>query len=166
MTMFPVNTNRHDPYKIHKFRVKWDAAYIPGIIRVSPLLRTTEAVEFREGSAPNTTRVAPGQTMFAPVKIERGLSHDHAFEQWANMVNNLEGDAAMSLAHYRKDVVIELLNMQGSLVMAYKLYRCWVSEYQALPELDAGANCIAIESIVLEHEGWERDLDVTEPTET
>lgn len=166
MAMFTVNTHRFDPYKIAKFRVKWDGRYIPAITRVGPLLRSTMAVEWREGGAPSSSHVVPGQTGFEPVRIERGLSHDTSFEDWANMVFHPEGDAAMSLKNYRKDVVIELLNQQGSVVLAYILRRCWVAEYQALPELDAGANCIAIEAIVLEHEGWERDTSVTEPVET
>lgn len=166
MTMFPVNTHRLDPYKNFKFRVKWDGQYVAGISKVSALTRTTEAVVHRNGSDPSSFRIAPGTTSFAPITLERGLTHDPAFEQWANLVHNVQGDASMSLRDYRKDVVIELRNLQGVPVMAFIVHRAWVSEYQALPELDANANCVAIERIVLQHEGWERDTSVTEPTET
>ncbi|MGH9937590.1 MAG: phage tail protein, partial [Blastocatellia bacterium] len=53
----------------------------------------------------------------------------------------------------------------GQKVLAYKVYRCWVSDYQAMPDLDANANAVAIQTIKLENEGWERDADVPEPTE-
>jgi phage tail-like protein len=164
--MFPVNTHRQDPYKNFKFRVKWDGQYIPAITRVSPLVRTTDAVVVRSGGDASHSHISPGATLFAPITLERGLTHDTAFEDWANKTFDVEGDAGMSLRDYRKDVIIELYNLQGSLVMAYQVYRCWVSEYQALPTLDANDNCVAIERIVLQHEGWERDQAVTEPTET
>lgn len=166
MAKFVVNTHRFDPYRICKFRVKWDGQYVPGISNVSPLLRTTEPVLFRDGGETSQSRVMPGTTGFEPVVLERGLTHDTAFEDWANTVFNIQGDAAMSLKDYRKDIVIELCNMQGTVVMAYRVYRCWVSEYQALPALDANKNCVAIERLVLQNEGWERDAEVTEPTET
>jgi phage tail-like protein len=166
MTQFPVNTHRQDPYKNFKFRVKWDGKYVAGITRVSGLIRTTEAVVTRNGGERSTFRVAPGTTRFEPITLERGLTHDPEFEQWANLVFNPAGDSAMSLRDYRKDLIIELRNLQDTPVMAFIVHRAWVSEYQALPELDANANCIAIERIVLQHEGWERDSAVTEPTET
>ena len=166
MTMFSVNAHRLDPYKNFKFRVKWDGQYIPAITKVSPLVRTTDAVVVRSGSDPSNSHISPGATSFAPITLERGLTHDSEFEDWANKTFNVEGDAGMSLRDYRKDIIIELFNLQGSLAMAFHVHRCWVSEYQALPALDANANCVAIERIVLQHEGWERDHSVTEPTET
>ena len=166
MGIFNVNIHRLDPYQTFKFRIKWDGKYIPSILRVSPLRRVTESVIHRAGSDPSHPHVAPGITSFEPIVIERGLTHDAAFEQWANLVFNLQGDAAMSLKNYRKDIAIELLNHQGTVVMAFRVYRCWVSEYQALPELEAAAGCLAIERLVLQHEGWERDTSVTEPQET
>jgi phage tail-like protein len=166
MAMFTVNTHRQDPYKNFKFRVKWDGQYVPAITRVSPLVRTTDAVVVRSGGDRSTSHISPGATSFAPITLERGLSHDPAFEDWANKTFDPAGDAAMSLRDYRKDIIIELYNLQGSLVMAFQVHRCWVSEYQALPTLDANGNCVAIERIVLQHEGWERDLAVSEPTET
>jgi phage tail-like protein len=166
MAMFNVNPHRYDPYRNFKFRVKLDGQYIPAIIRVSPLIHSTEVVEYREGGEPSNFRLSPGTTKYTPITLERGLSHDTVFEEWANLTFNIQGDAAMSLENYRKDIVIEFLNMQGSLALLYVVRRCWVSEYQALPELDANGNCVAIERIVLQHEGWERDTSVTEPTET
>lgn len=166
MAQFNVNTHRFDPYKSFKFRVKWDGQVIEGISRVSGLLRTTEPIVHREGTDPSTSRISPGATRFEPIVLERGLTHDPAFEDWANKVFNLQGDAEMSLKDYRKDVIIELLNLQGSVVLSYRVYRCWVSEYVALPELKANATEVELERIVLQHEGWERDTSVTEPTET
>lgn len=166
MNMFPVNTHRFDPYKNFKFRVKWDGKYIPAITKVSPLTRMTEAVKYRSGGDQSNYRLSPGTTNFEPITLERGLSHDHAFEEWANLVFNLQGDAAVSLKNYKKNIEIELYNLQGSKVMAFKVYNCWVSEYQPLPELDANGREIAIERIVLQHEGWERDTAVSEPSET
>lgn len=166
MAIFSVNPHRLDPYQTFKFRVKWDNHYIPGILRVSPLRRVTEPVVHRSGEDASHPHLAPGTTTFEPIVLERGLTHDNAFEQWANQVFNLQGDASMSLKNYRKDIGIELLNHQGRVVMAYHVYRCWVTEYQALSALEATAPCLAIERLVLQHEGWERDTSVTEPVET
>ncbi|MCB0282527.1 MAG: phage tail protein [Calditrichaeota bacterium] len=165
MSMFSVNPHRRDPYKNFKFKVKWDGQYIPAISWVGALNRTTETIEHRDGGEPNALRRSPGLTVFDPVVIERGLSHDTAFEDWANLVFNMSGDAGMSLQNYRKDIVIELYNMQGSIVMAWFVRRCWVSEYQPISELNANGTAIVFERIVLQHEGWERDKDINEPKE-
>lgn len=167
MAQFTVNPSRFDPYKNLKFRVKWDGRYVAGVSRVSALKRTIEVVEHREGGDPSTVRKSPGQAKYQPITLERGVTHDPEFEQWSNKVWNLGSGfgSEVSLADFRKDIVIELYNEAGQLVMAYKVYRCWPSEYQALPELDAGANAVAIQSLTLQHEGWERDYDVTEPSE-
>jgi phage tail-like protein len=164
---FTVNPNRVDPYKNLKFRIKWDGRYVAGVSKISALKRITEVVEHREGSDPSTVRKSPGQTEWEPITLERGVTHDTEFEQWANKVHNFGAGAGaeMSLADFRKDIVIDLFNEAGQLVLSYKVYRCWVSEYQALPELDASANGVAIESITLQNEGWERDYEVSEPTE-
>ncbi|MGB5344436.1 MAG: phage tail protein, partial [Thermoanaerobaculia bacterium] len=150
-----------------KFRVKWDGRYVAGVSKVSALKRTTEVVEHREGGDPSTVRRSPGQTKYEPITLERGVTHDPEFEQWANKVWNWGSGlgSEVSLADFRKDLIIELYNEAGQLVMAYKVYRCWPSEYQALPDLDAGANAVAIQTLTLQHEGWERDYDVKEPSE-
>ncbi|MBO3098893.1 phage tail protein [Gelidibacter pelagius] len=166
MAMFSVNNYRLDPYKNFKFRVRWDGKYIAAVTKVSALTRITAPLQHRDGGDASSFRLSPGITTFEPITLERGLSHDTAFEDWANLVFNLAGDTATSLAKNRKDIIIDLFNMQGSLVISYKVYRCWVSEYQALPELDANGACTAFEKIVLQHEGWERDIEITEPTET
>lgn len=167
MAQFPVNTHRHDPYKNFKFRVTWDNRHIAGISRISGLARRTESVEHRAGGEPNILRKSPGRTSCEPVVLERGITHDTEFEQWANKVWNVQAGAGteLSLRDYRKDIVIELYNEAGQLVIAYKVYRCWVSEFRALPELDAKTASVAIESITLENEGWERDASVPEPAE-
>jgi phage tail-like protein len=167
MPQFTVNPGRFDPYKNFKFRVKWDGRYVAGITKVGPLKRETEVIEHREGGDPSTNRKSTGRTRFEPITLERGITHDHDFEQWANLVWRLGGSAGAeaALANFRKDVIIELYNEAGQLVIAYKVYRAWPSMFQALPELNASTNVVGIESLVLEHEGWERDTDVQEPVE-
>jgi phage tail-like protein len=167
MPQFTVNPQRHDPYKNFKFKVKWDGKYVAGISKVSGLKRSTEVVEHREGGDPSTSRKSPGRNKFEAVTLERGVTHDVDFEQWAGKVWQLGAalGAEVSLKDFRKDVIVELYNEAGQKVIAYTIYRCWVSEYQAMPDLDANANAVAIQHIKLENEGWERDIAVVEPTE-
>ena len=167
MAQFRVNPDRLDPYKNLKFRVKWDGRYVAGVSKVSALKRTTEPVEHREGGDPSSVRKSPGLTRYDPITLERGVTHDTEFEKWANKVWNYGSGLGIevSLKDFRKDIIIELMNEAGQLVIAYKVYRCWVSEFEALPELDADANAVAIQSIKLENEGWERDYDINEPEE-
>lgn len=166
MPLFSVNTHRFDPYRNFKFKVKWDNKYVAGLSKCSALRKTTETTDWREGGDPSGSRKLPGKTSYEAITLEAGVTHDTAFEAWANLVNNYQGDAAMSLKNFRKDITIDVFNLQGSKVLSYNVYRCWVSEYQALPELDAAGNAVAIQTIKLENEGWERDTGVTEPTET
>ena len=167
MAQFTVNPHRFDPYKDFKFRVRWDGRVVAGVSRVSALKRTTEVVEHREGTDASTSRKSPGRTRFEPITLERGVTHDTAFEDWANQVWRLGAGAGneVALSSFRKDIVIELCNEAGQVVLAYKVYRCWVSQFQALPDLDANAAAVAIQAIVLENEGWERDTSVPEPKE-
>jgi phage tail-like protein len=167
MAQFSVNPQRFDPYKNFKFRVKWDGRYVAGVSKVSALKRSTEVVEHREGGDPSSSRKSPGRTKFEAVTLERGVTHDLEFERWANKVWNFGSGlgAEVSLADFRKDIIIEFYNEAGQLALAYKVFRCWASEFQALPDLDANANAVAIQTLKLENEGWERDLDVTEPSE-
>jgi phage tail-like protein len=166
MPQFTVNTFRIDPYKNFKFRVKWDGQVVAGVSKVSALKRTTEVVSHREGGDISTPRHSPGASKFDPITLERGISFAAEFEAWANLVYSTEGDGAVSLANFRKDILIEFLNLQGTVVRAYRVFRCWVSEYTALPELDANANAIAFETMVLQNEGHERDEAVVEVAET
>jgi phage tail-like protein len=156
MAQFSVNPQRFDPYVNFKFRVKWDGRYVAGVSKVGMLKRTTEVV-----------RKSPGRTEYDAITLERGVTHDTEFEKWANKVWNFGSGlgAEVSLKDFRKDIIIEFYNEAGQLAIAYKVYRCWCSEYQALPDLDANANAVAIQHIKLENEGWERDYAVTEPTE-
>jgi len=167
MAEFTVNPQRFDPYKNFKFRVKWDGRYVAGVSKISGLRRTTEVIHHREGGDPSSSRKSPGLTEFAPITLERGVTHDQEFEKWANKVWNFGAGlgAEVSLKNFRKDIVLELYNEAGQLVLAYKVYRCWISEYEILPDLDANANAVAIEHITLQNEGWERDTSVTEPAE-
>jgi phage tail-like protein len=167
MAQFPVNPQRLDPYKNFKFRLKWDGKYVLGCSKLSGLKRTTEVVEHREGGDPSTSHKSPGRNKFEALVLERGRTQDMAFHDWAGLVWNFGAGlgSQVSLASFRKDIYLEFYNEAGQLVLAYKIYRCWVSEYQALPDLDANANAIAIEHIKIENEGFEMDTSVTEPVE-
>jgi len=167
MAQFTVNTQRFDPYKNFKFRVKWDGKYVAGISKVGALKKEVTPVEHRNGGDPSMVRKSPGQIKYDPVTLERGVTHDQEVEKWANKVWNFGSGlgAEVSLKDFRKDIIIEMYNEAGQLAIAYKVYRCWVSNFQALPDLDASANAIAIENMTLQNEGWERDYSVTEPTE-
>ena len=167
LPQFSVNPHRFDPYKNFKFRIKWDGKYVAGLSKMSALKRTTEVIEHREGGDPNISRKSPGRTQYEAIILERGITHDLEFEKWANKVWKFGAGlgSEVSLKDFRKDITIEIYNEAGQLALAYRVYRCWVSEYTALPELDANANAVAIQMIKLENEGWERDESVTEPTE-
>jgi len=167
MAEFTVNPRRFDPYKNFKFRLKWDGRYVAGVSKCSSLKRSTEVIEHREGGDNSSSRKSPGRTKYEAITLERGVTHDIAFEQWANKVWNYGSGAGaeVSLADFRKDVILDLFNEAGQKVLSYQLYRCWVSEFQALPDLDANANAIAIQMLKIETEGWERDYAVTEPAE-
>ena len=166
MAEFTVNANRFDPYKNFKFRVKWDGRYVLGASKVSALKRTTEVVKHREGGDPSSSRKSPGRTEYEAITIERGVTHVPEFEKWANKVWNYGAvGKEVSLKDFRKDMIIELYNESGQLAISYKVYRCWVSEYQSLSDLDANANAVLIQHLKLENEGWERDVEVPEPAE-
>ena len=167
MAEFSVNKDRHDPYKNFKFRLKWDGKYVLGVSKVSALKRTTEVVKHREGGDPSSSRKSPGRTEYDAITLERGITHDKEFEQWANKIwqYGVNLGQEISLKDFRKDVILEVYNEAGQVAITYNIYRCWVSEFQALPDLDANANAVAIQHIKLENEGWQRDTSVTEPSE-
>jgi phage tail-like protein len=165
--MFPVNAHRHDPYRTFKFQILIDGKPVAGLKKMGALKRKTEAIKWRTAGDPSKERILPGGTSYEPITLEQGLSHDPVFENWANLVNNIEGDAAMSLKNFRKDIVINVLNLQGQVAISYKVFRAWVSEYQGLPEMDAGSmNAVGIQTLTLQHEGWQRDAAVAEPAES
>ena len=167
MAQFTVNAQRFDPYKNFKFRVKWDGRYVAGVSKVSSLKRTTEVVKHREGGDPSSSRKSPGRSEFEAVTLERGVTHDPEFENWANKVWRVGAGlgSEVSLKDFRKDIIIEMYNEAGQKVIAYNVFRCWVSEFQAFPDLDSNANAVAIQHLKLENEGWHRDGDVVEPQE-
>jgi phage tail-like protein len=166
MARFTVNSTRFDPYLGFKFKIKWDGLYVAGLSKCGPLKKTTEVTPWYEGGDSSGPHQIPGKTKYDPITLEAGVTHDTAFEAWANKVNNFSADSATSLATFRKDITIEVYNHQNQKVLAYNVYRCWVSEYQALPQLDAAANGVMISTIKLENEGWARDTSVVEPKET
>jgi len=168
MAEFKVNKERLDPYKNFKFRGLWNGRFVAGVSKVSMLKRTTEVIKHRSGGEPSSPRKAPGRTEYDAITLERGVTFDLEFEQWANKVWNYGAGLGKesSLKDFRKDITIEVYNEAGQLVIRYHVYRCWVSEFQALPDLDANANAVAIEHIKLENEGWVREAvpELLEPT--
>ena len=164
-TGFVVNAQRVDPYKNFKFRVKWDGRTVCGVSKVGSLKRTTEVVTHREGGQNSTDYKSPGRTTYEGLTLERGITHDTEFEQWANMVHPYAGDAGMDLVNYKRELILEVMNEKGHVALRYFLHNCWVSEFTAVPDLDANANAVAIETIKIELEGWERDVDTQEPNE-
>jgi phage tail-like protein len=167
MAQFTVNAQRFDPYKNFKFRVKWDGRYVAGVSKMDALKRTTAIVPHREGGDPSSSRKSPGRTEYEDITLERGVTHDKDFEQWANKVWNYGSGlgSEVSLEDFRKNIILEVYNEAGQLAISYKVYRCWVTEYQAMPEVDANANAVAIQTLKLANEGWERDYEVAEPDE-
>lgn len=170
MAKFTKNAHRYDPYKNFKFKVhmKDDAGkykVVLGVSKVGALKRTTEVVKHRDGGENSHDHKSPGRSSFEGVSLERGITHDHEFETWANKVHGYGGDAGMDLVNFKKDLMLDVMNERGQVAIRYFLYDCWVSEYTAMPDLDANANAVAIESIKLELEGWERDTQTKEPKE-
>jgi len=167
--MAQFSTDRFDPYKNFKFQIFFEGVTAPvaGISKISSLKRTTEVVKHREGGDPSSSRKSPGRTEYDPITLERGVTHDTDFEKWANKVWNFGSGLGkeVSLKDFRKNLIIKVLNEAGQVAIVYKIFRCWVSEYQATPDLDANANAVAIQHIKLENEGWERDYEIPEPTE-
>lgn len=157
--------SRFDPYKNFKFQVIWDGRVVAGISRISGLKRTTDVVQQRDGGAAISTRQMPGRTGYEAITLERGITHDSAFEDWANIAAHSDPTSATGPTEFRKEVSIELHTESGTLLRSYKIHRAWVSEYVVLVDLDAQANAVAIEQVKLEHEGWERDSSVVEPVE-
>lgn len=166
MPKFSVNSDRFDPYHNFKFKIKWDGQYVAGLSKCSSLKKTTEVTTWYESGDQSVPRKIPGKTNYEAITLSAGVTHDTSFEAWANLVNNYQGEAAASLKNFRKDITIEIANLQGTTVLAYNVYRCWVSEYEAIPELDAAGDAVMIQTIKLENEGWDRDTAVAEPAET
>ena len=165
--LFPVNAHRYDPYRTFKFQVVIDGQTVAGLSKMSALKKSTEVVDWRYAGDPSHSRKLPGGTSYEPVTLEAGLTHDPMFMELANRVNNIDGDAGMSLLNFRSDVIINVLNLQGVPAISYKVFRAWVSEFQALPDFDAGAmNAVGIQTLTLQHEGWQIDAAVTEPSES
>ncbi len=164
-TGFVVNATRVDPYKNFKFRVLWDGKTVLGVSKVGGLKRTTEVVKHRSGGENSYDHKSPGRTSYESLTLERGITHDLEFEKWANAVSSYAGDSAMDLAGYKKDLTLEVLNEKSQVALRYFLFRCWVSEFQTLPDLDANANAVALEHVKIELEGWVRDVDTPEPNE-
>ena len=177
---FPANSYRFDPYQNFRFQVFFQdiskgspgtQTLVAAVSRVTGLSRTTQVTTYREGNNPGVIRRIPGQTQYGPITLERGVTHAVEFEQWANKVWDYQNSTAangtqvVSLADFRKNVTIKLLNEAGQVVLVWNVYRCWVSDYKPLSDLDGSASAILIESITIENEGWQKDQTVTSPAQ-
>jgi phage tail-like protein len=165
--IFPANLNRYDPYKTYRFLVYFGTSTSPvaAVSKVGAIKRTSDVIEYNEGGNAIVLK-GLGRTKYDAIMLERGVTQDPDFATWANYAQVLDqGAPSASLASLRREVAIVLLNEEGQPVLRYLVHRCWVSEFQALPDLDASGNAIAIESIKMENEGWERDLTLAEPVE-
>ena len=169
---FERNAHRKDPYKNYKFRIKWDPEgddnprTVLGVSKISALKRTTEVITHRSGGENSRDHKSPGRTSYEGITCERGITHDKDFERWANKVHAHAGDTSMDMVGYKKNLILEVLNEKGHVVLSYNLYDCWISDYTAVPDLDANANAFAIESLKIELESWARDTEVSEPDES
>ena len=162
MARMSASTNRFDPFRTFRFKVKWDNQYVAGLTKMGALKRSTEMVEFREAGENITSRKLPGKTKYDAVTLEAGVTYDTAFSDWANLVNDFASHSITSLGQFRKNITVDVFNEAGILAISYNLYRAWVADYQALPDLDSSANAVAITTIKLEYEWFERDLSVNE----
>jgi len=167
MAQFSVNTSRLDPYKNFQFRIKWDGRYVAGVSSVRGLKQATEAVTRREGGVPGSDRKSPRRAQFEAVTLEHGVTHDPKFAAWASEARKLGKDVGVvtSIPDYRKDIIIEIFNDGGQKALSYRVFRCWVSEFQAQPAPPAHTNAVTIQTLKLENEGRKRDPDVTAPSE-
>ena len=165
--LFSANAHRYDPYRTFKFQVVIGGTVVAGLSKMSALKKSTEVVDWRYAGDPSHVRKLPGGTSWEPITLEQGLTHDPMFMELANRVNNIDGDAAMSLLNFRVPVIINVMNLQGAVAMSYKVSRAWVSEFQALPDFDSNSmNTVGIQTLTLQHEGWQIDGAVSEPSET
>ena len=165
--MFPTNAHRHDPYRTFKFQILMDGQPVAGLSKMGALKKTTEAVDWRVGGDPSHVRKLPGGTKYEEITLEQGLTHDPVFEEWANRVNNIDGDAAVTLVGFRRDLVLNVLNLQGQVAFSYQILRAWVSAFQAMPDFDANSmNTVGIQTITIQNEGWKRDPATVEPSES
>jgi phage tail-like protein len=162
MARMTPTTDRFDPYRNFRFRVKWDGQYVAGMTKMGALKRTTEMVEFREAGENIVSRKLPGKSSYQAVSLEAGITYDTAFEDWANLVNDFASHSITNLGEFRKNITLDIFNEAGVKALSYNLYRAWVAEYQALPDLDSSANAVAITTIKLEYEWFERDEAVVE----
>lgn len=170
MAEFAKNPQRLTPYPNFRFKIKWDGNYVAGVSKIGPLSRKTDVIRHRSGGDPSVEHLAPGQTSYEAISIERGVSYDPAFEQWANKVFDVTNSQSAkgentSLGDFRKNLSIEVYNEAGQKILAYNVYNAWVSDYQAISDLDSGGNAFAMQSMTIQNEGWERDPSVKEQKE-
>jgi len=157
MPKFTIKRQSNDPYRNFKFRIQIDNKYVAGLSKCDIPNKTPEKVVRRGIGNPSAIHKLPGKTKSEAITLATGITHDTSFEDWANLVNNFQGDAAMSLKNFRKNIIIDVFNEANQKTQSYHVYNCWVSEYQAVPDLDAGVNAVMIQTIKLENEGWDQD---------
>lgn len=154
--------SQFDPYRTFKFRVRFGNTTVAGISKVSMLTRTVTPNELKEGGDMFGPRQNPSAVHYEDVTLEKGLTASNEFEDWANAVVQLQVDPG-SVSGFKRTVYIDVFDLNGNPldgksqpITSYKLNKCWITKYSALPELDAGSGGVGIQSVTLRHEGWER----------
>ena len=116
MTIFKVNTNRFDPYKNYLFLVFFgtNTNAVAAVSKVTALKRSSTPIDYNEGGYAITLK-GLGRTKYEPITLERGITFDMDFEEWANAAQILKSGApSTSLANLRKEIRIVLLNEAAS----------------------------------------------------
>ena len=153
----PPRASKFDPYRKFKFRIKIDGKVVAALTKCSALTVSVASTEFRSGEMDAFKQKLPGQVTFEPITLEQGVTDDKTFELWAtamaNYMGNKGADSEKTPDDFRKDLDIEIYNLNNERVKAYRVYNCWVSKYTAVPDLDAASSDVMIQTLELQNEG-------------
>lgn len=153
----PPRTSQFDPFRKFKFRIKIANQVVAALTKCSALTVSVESKEFRAGDMDSFKQKLPGLVSFEPITLEQGVTNDKTFEAWAtamaNYLGNKGADSQKTPDNFRKEIDIEIYNLNNQKVKAYRVYQCWVSKYTAVPDLDASSGDVMIQTLVLENEG-------------
>jgi phage tail-like protein len=149
--------SQFDPYRKFKFKIKIGGQVVAGLTKCSALTVSVESKEFRAGDMDSFKQKMPGMVSFEPITLEQGVTNDKTFEAWATAMSNYLGnkgsDSQKTPNDFRKEIDIEIFNLNNERVKAYRVYQCWVSKYVAVPDLDANSADVMIQTVTLENEG-------------
>src|SRR5262249_41362310 len=134
-----------DPYRNFNFLVEIDGIAQGSFAECSGLGATTEVIEAREGSENTTVRKLPGKTTYSDITLKWGTTSSNELWRWRERV--IEGDVDRKNGSI---VVFDLRNKQE--VLRWNFVRAWPSRWEG-PAFSAKGNDLAIETLVLAHEG-------------